>query len=316
MPQITTETIDQKSFYKHFKFGIELEMETRLNPMLDSLLNNKFPRPTNLKFISDGSLRQTNPNGFLTELISKNPIKSQEQEKEFFTDMKEVLPTFKSASGEDIFSLYNTSASTHFHFSFQKKSDDILWIFDCIEFEQFFFKKYMTTFKSEKFLDRINSKFCKAPSLRSADGMEKTPHKIRQDLNKIDLSEYSNEERKTEGRYRWLNMKSVADGTGAEIRVFPFLQTYSGVAITTKFMQDLIMEYYLKPSTKEKLKLIEIYEKHIKTKQIKISKLNNLKKIIYTVLNNTSTPSGEVRMLLAKWVQKQPSLVIKNELSF
>lgn len=305
------------NFYKHFKFGIEIEMEVPSDRAraMDNI-EGQTSTETLLKFVHDGSLHQTKPDTILTELISKRPIKTMLEQQKFFSQLKETLPEFDSSTGEKIFSYYNTTASTHFHWSFQELPDSMLWIFDCIEFEKFFIRKYLTTFKSEKFLQRIGNRFCATPYIKNDSKTELKATKVIQDLNKISIRDYADEENKADGRYRWLNMKSVLEGTGAEIRLFPFLQTYAGVEKTTEFMQNTLLEYYLLPSTQQKLKLIEIYEAHIKTNQLKVHKLNDLKKMVYDLLSGREHPSGEVRMLFAKWVMKQPSLITKQEIAY
>ncbi len=304
------EPFSKEEFYKHFKFGMEFEMETtpeahtNIGSMSYSMLN----------FINDGSIKCTKRNTLAIELISRNPIKTAIEETQFFEEMERVVGSFKSESDEDIFAYRNPSCGTHFHWSFKGKDDKFLYIFDCIDFEKFFFTKYMDTFKSEKFLSRINTKYCMARNLKSAEGNNTKPHKIKADLNRLSLIDFQHE---TNGeRYRWLNMKSVQEGTGAEVRVFPFLQTYAGAKQTTKFMQEVIYEYYMLPKTQEKLELIEIYEKYIQNEEFKINKLSELKKIVYSVITQYHQSyglSGEAKMFLASWVLKQPSLIKKEK---
>lgn len=318
MEKITTaisSKINELDFYKHFRFGMEYEME------ISNLTELDLNKPTLLKFIHDGSIQQTKKDTTCIELITAMPLASQKQENQFFSDMKTVLPNFKSKNGEDIFSYYNTSAGTHYHFSFKNHDDSILSIFDCIDFEKFFFNKYMEEFKSEKFLSRINTNYCKTNNLKSAEGMNTQPYKIKRDLNKLNLVSY---QQSYEGRYRWLNMQSVREGTGAEIRLFPFLQTHEGVAKVTNFMKSLLMEYYFLPSTQEKIKLIEIYNNNVVNNNFKINKLNDLKRIVYDTimlqyLNSNSENrhiTGEIQMLFAKWIIKQPSLIPKAEKAY
>lgn len=304
------EPFSKAEFYKHFKFGIEFEMETTRQAR-----SNAGNMGYNMiAFINDGSIKQTKENSFCTELISSHPITKEEEETQFFEEMERVIGSFKSESDEDIFAYRNPSCGTHFHWSFKEKEDKFLYIFDCIDFEKFFFTKYMDTFKSEKFLSRINTKYCQARNLKSAEGNNTKPHKIKGDLNKLSLIDFQHE---TNGeRYRWLNMKSVQEGTGAEVRVFPFLQTYAGAKQTTKFMQEVIYEYYMLPKTQEKLELIEIYEKYIQNEEFKIHKLSELKRIVYSVITQYHQSyglSGEAKMFLASWVLKQPSLIKKEK---
>lgn len=300
-----------KTFYEIFKMGIEIELEVP-EDRIEKYKNMSNEEIQNVEIVNDGSLNRTKNDTTCKELRCRIPIRTEEKEKEFFTKMKEILPEFKSTNGEDIFAHYNKSCGTHYHFSFKNRSDEFLYIYDCIDFEKFFYSEYMKEFKSEKFLSRINTNYCKNTALRSAKGEETKPRQILNDLQKIGIMEYEQESKEASGRYRWLNMVSVVEGTGVEIRIFPFLQTYSGVEKVTEFFKRVVIDYYNKPSTQEKLALLEIYEKQIKINEFKIHKLNTIKRMIYNATTegrNKNQYTGELRMLLVKWIQKQPSLI-------
>jgi len=303
----------KNKFYDIFRLGIELEMEIPEESYRKAMDNNDLSYDaTILKFVTDGSLRTTRDNTQVTELITRRPMEKKQDEEDFISQMKHVLGEFDSSTKQKIFSHYNKTASTHFHWSLKNESEDMLWIFDCIDFEKFFFKKYLKTFKSEKFIDRLSNKYCKVPYI----GTETKDYRMKyaiENLNKITIKKYQEEREICTGRYRWLNMQSVEEHTGAEIRIFPFLQTYDGVKLIIKFMQELLIEYYELPETKEKIELMKIYNESIKEYGIKDKNLNKMKRMIYEyITQSTGRYSGEICLMLGSWAKKQPSILIKN----
>mgnify|MGYP001199794643 CR=1 FL=1 len=301
-------TIKEKSqFYDTFKMGIEIEMELPSGKELQDRLN--------LEWIGDGSIQQKN-NGRCIELINHKPFKSLAEEDAFMAEMRVQLGDFRSSNGERIFAYKNNTAGTHIHFSFKDKADDCLWIFDTIDFQQDFFNAYMSRFQSTKFLERINQQYCKAPFLYSAKGAQTVPKEVREDLRKLNLPNYVDEKQRIGGngsRYRWLNMEALEKDSGVELRIFPHIQTYSGVKAVMDFTREIINKHYWKASTQEKLKLIEFYNSKIRNKPIKSEKLQDLKKLAWDALKigerNKDDLSGEIRLLISKWVMKQPTLI-------
>ena len=80
--------------------------------------------------------------------------------------------------------------------------------------------------------------------------------------------------------------------------------------------KNTINNFYWLPATQNKVKLMEFYEENIKETRIKTELLSELKEIAYETLNIENEKhnlSGELRILLAKWIIKQPSLINNNE---
>jgi len=315
----------EKTFYDIFKFGMEFEMETP-NTNCDAIESNQnSPQDALILFVHDGSISRKKSDTTTVELISRIPLKTQEEENTFFAEMKTALPDFKSSNGVDIFAHENKSAGTHFHWSFKDAPDEDLWVFDTMAFEKFFFTAYMNEFRSQKFMERINSNYCKAPMLTSAIGIGTRRSDILKNISEFDMDKYIHEY-SVVGRYRWLNMKSIVENTGAEIRVFPFIQTHKGAKQVAEFFKKTILEFYLKEETQQTLKLIHFYNAKIAQQEIIYSKLNSQKKMIYALLRTMidrpiengqvgggGVPDnlicGEFRILMAKWVKKQPGLI-------
>jgi hypothetical protein len=306
------ETVKKANFYDEFQIGIELEMEI---PRAENQCQNT-PR---LEWKGDGSLRETKDGSRVIELVSRKPWKTQDDENKFIEEMKLQAKEFKSKQNEDIYAYRNTSCGTHYHFSFKNKPAELLWVFDSIEFERDFFNAYMKEFKSEKFLERINAKYCRAPFLYSAAGPATKPNEIKKDLKNLGIVSFSDEkERTTDGtRYRWLNMEALRNNTGIEIRVFPHIQTYNGIKKVNNFVKKVVLDYFSKPSTQAKIQLLQHYEENIKNSRIKEDRLSELKLIAYQALRvnerNKKDLSGEIRILLAKWTIQQPTLINSKE---
>lgn len=318
-------------FYDIFRFGPEFEMEVpdRRTQDVPERTENETPLEermrelhsyayrnietrfgSKLHFIPDGSLRSTEADTECIELIASSPFESQAEEDAFIETMQKVIPTFKSKSGEDIFAYYNTTASTHFHWSFKQLGDRLLYVYDTRRFEKFFFERYLQTFKSEKFLARINYEYCRAPQLKSAAGPDTKPKEILRDIREHSTMDFMNE-RAIVGRRRWLNPQSVDEGTGMEIRIFPFLQTYDGVKQTMKFMKDVLLDYYLLPETQVEINLLNVFTNYIsqndqsKIRRRIVSKIKNeWKQIAFDVITSSENPSGEARIRIGQLIQE------------
>jgi len=300
------QTKQQAEFYDTFQMGIELEMEIPDN--------REISTNTILEFKTDGSLQRKNDNSSCIELINKKIFQSKNDETTFIKEMKRQLADFRSSNGEQIFAYKNNSCGTHIHFSFKNMKPEMLWVFDTIDFEQDFFNAYMSRFQSEKFLNRIDHGYCRAPFLYAAQSKGEVKS-IRNDLNKITLPDFVEEKNKISNgsRYRWLNMESLDKGFGLELRVFPHIQTYGGIETILEFTREVINKHYWKKATQERLRFIEFYTNKVKSKSIKSEKLKDLKKLAWDALRisdrSKSDLSGEIRILLAKWIMKQPTLI-------
>lgn len=304
----------KKDFYETFNLGIEIEMET--NAPKNDEESRRMSNTDLLKFKSDGSLKTTRGDTITIELISKIPWKKDETEQKFIEEMKAALPEFESTEKVPIFAYQNKTAGTHYHFSFKKHKDETLWIFDTKDFQKFFFKRYITTFKSRKFLDRIKNRYCHAPSLDPAFAKSSD---IKDNLKNISVSTFNDEYSKMSSgrRYRWLNTECIAQGTGIELRIFPHIQTYIGLAKLNEFVKQTLLDYYWKPQTQERLKLLQFYNKKVAQTGIEYTKLNDFKRLIWDALNleqyDPALRTGEIRLILADWCQKQPALICAND---
>lgn len=296
-------------FYETFQIAMELEMEI---PNTIELNNTDL-----IEFKQDGSLRREHPEGNTTliEAVNRGTVKTIDGEQKYIESLKSALGSFKSSAGDDIYAYRNRSCGTHIHFSFKNQSDNLLWLFDTLDFERDFFHAYMKKFKSDKFMERINSRYCRAPFLFSASGEAAAKSElVRADLKNMSILHFSDEKDRIEGsRYRWLNMEALQRRTGIELRLFPHLQTYAGVHQVLNFTKEVVNNYYWKPATQQKLALLKLYNLNNAASNINKNKLNELKRMVYDVLRveekQVNELSGEVRILLAKWIQQQPALI-------
>lgn len=188
----------------------------------------------------------------------------------------------------------------------------MLYVYDTRRFEKFFFERYLATFKSEKFLARLDYQYCRAPQLKSAAGPETKPREIMRDIKEHTSIAYMSE-RTTVGRRRWLNTQSIDENTGMEVRIFPFLQTYAGVEQTIRFMKNVILDYYLLEETQAELKLMQIYIDYMTNSnrdslRAKImSRLKNeWKQIAFDIISNNvgQAASGEAQLKIAQLIKE------------
>lgn len=298
-----------KPFYDTFQLGVEVEAEIKRQPALET-------REAHITFQNDPSLRGTKEDGYCIEMISKL-LKSEAMQKAYEDAIDSLEPVEIPGTTKKVFAYANSSAATHIHFSFKNIDNDMLWIFDTLDFERFFFTKYISTFKSKKFLNRINSRYCESPFLMSAqEGSKKEADKIRKDLAEINIGQFAAEKsRINERRYRWLNTYALDNDTGFELRIFPHVQTVKGLKVTIEFAKKVINEFFWKKETQMKLSLMKIYKERVENSEFKEDKLNDIKKLIYNALEVPESEeerrvmSGEIRLILARWVKQQPSLV-------
>ena len=305
----------EKTFYDIFNIGMEIEMETK-RIALQEATNSPY-----IKVDSDGSLRPQHQ-GLLLEITNKNIIKSDEEEKLFINGMKEHFKEWESTEKVPIFAHQNPTCGTHIHFSFKKLKEPMLYVFDTLAFEKFFFIQYAKTFNSQKFLSRLHSEYCQLPWFKDEQNDEKSTNvnEIRDFLDKTTIIHFNEEKSKlSQERYRWLNTLSIKNNTGLEIRIFPHLQTYTGIQQVFDFCKKTILHFYLKPETQQRFLLLKAYETRFKDKKINYKELNELKKIAFSLLKlnrigtNQFEPTGEVRILIANWFQQQPSLIRFNK---
>lgn len=316
----TKKDVVKPDFYDIFQFGPEFEMEIPYNGT--SIRENR--NVDLLTFISDSSIERKNTDSETCELIAERPIRTKTEEAKFLATMQVLLPNFKSASGEEVFAHFNVSAGTHFHWSFKDQPDSLLFVYDTIEFQKYFFMRYLETFKSEKFLSRIKYPYCLAPNLAGQEGKPASPNEVKKSLRDLSVVPFISEYQ-VAGRRRWLNTQSIQEKTGLEIRLFPFLQTHAGVKQTWDFMKDVILDFYLKPETQLKIQLLKAFDElqmapgrsaedrpKILSK-IDYKKLSPGRQILYDALTTGyGIISGESRLIIGEWIKNNPKLVTKE----
>lgn len=306
-------------FYDIFQFGPEFEMEIPYN----GTSKRDNINVDLVTFIGDSSIERKHPDSETCELIAHRPIRTKEEEEKFLVRMQAFLPNFTSASGEEVFAHFNKSAGTHFHWSFKNMPDSLLFVYDTIEFQKYFFMRYLETFKSEKFLSRIKYRYCLAPNLAGQEGKPASSHEVKKSLRDLSVIPFISEYQIT-GRRRWLNTQSIQEKTGIEIRLFPFLQTHAGVKQTWDFMKDVILDFYLKPETQLRIELLKAFdqlgittdasEDRVKMQsKIAYKKLSVGRQILYDALTTGyGIISGESRLIIGEWIKNNPKLVTKD----
>lgn len=273
-------------FYKTFKIGIEIEGEFFKKPSLNYW-----------EVGSDNSIVLKNSNNFANELRSI-VISNEKEEEVVFKDLSN-LKEEKTSFGKKIFSVKNNSCGTHIHFSFQsEKNDNDLYIFDTIEFERYFMKRYNSFFKNTKFVKRIFNEYCKPFS-----DLEKGERQYR----------VLNIEKKKANRdkYVWLNSRTIHDGTGFEIRIFPHVQTVVGIKQIVEFTKSILLSYFNLKKTQQDLEYIRLYFKNYNSR-LNYDKLSINKRIIYdsmpTMSRNNCT-SGDAMIIMGKWMKQSPKIM-------
>ena len=256
---------DKIKFYDVFRIGLELEGEFINEP-------NEEGYQEFFRVASDGSLDHQGyeERGHLMELEG-SIIEEETQQKRFINFFKKLEVPVGEDGRYKQFALNNNTAGTHLHFSFKRGYIEKILngvdtqekfgvssmtmykyyhlIFDGVDFERYFFRRYFNCFKLSKFWDRLGNNYCK-------------PFSDRETNRKADIRDFNlyNIERKKGGRrdkYQWLNTLSLANGEGVEIRIFPYLVTAGGIEDVIEFSKDVLKGFLVQKATKRKIRLIE-----------------------------------------------------------
>lgn len=262
------------NFYDVFQIGLEIEGSFLTR---SGVTREKFTH-SGQDVASDGSINSVLQGGENYEIRSQ-VIENEGSETKFLTLLESISKDYEK---EKIFAYQNKSCGTHIHFSLRGKSEhdqNALRVFDSVDFERFFFDKYLRSFKLKKFTERLrNNRYCRLfikdldPTVsRSADN------------SNYGLAEVETEKGERD-RYYWLNTESLMQGKGMEIRIFPYLQTASGTKAVIDFTKQVLMEYWNKPSVRRRAELIDKYYAELAGRRIAVEKLNAYEKVLYKVL--------------------------------
>lgn len=282
----------KKEFFKDFQIGVEVEGEYFLNRIDVEGESNGYFSEEEETLKGDGSLSGGN-GGHTMELVTPI-IRSFTEEKEFIDALTAISVPVKDYG--KVFAYHNTTAGTHIHLdfsddfrkNFEKKfgmeyDDDFLRLFDSVEFEKLFFRRYFETFRLKKFWDRLQNTYCKSFLTATDDRI-------------VDDSWSVIERQKAgSGRYKWLNYECLGEGEGIEFRIFPHLQTAKGMTKVISFTQRVLMEYLAKHGTKENFAIIRDF---YRTKPFDYLKLSDRDRVIYeafridNILRYTSSGSS------------------------
>lgn len=245
-------------FYREYQIGIEIEGEFHRSPgEIESNTDGYFNEGN---IVHDGSI-YPQKGGYIYE-INSPLIDTVGQEENFLTNM--ALIAKERGNERSPFSSRNNTAGTHVHFDvnryyvadFLKKYDlpvtenitasQYLRFLDSMEFEKFFFREYFRYFKMKKFWGRLSNNYCRA-FLKKVG------------LVSVDESTRADEVeslKQQQGKYKWLNFKSLDRRMGIEFRIFPYLTTARGIKNVIEFTQWVVMSYMEKYATHDKLMVI------------------------------------------------------------
>lgn len=307
MKNLLTKDKALQGFYNTFQVGLELEGSFLCDrDELDETL-------ATMEIAEDGSVHSVAEGGEEWELRS-DIIKTEEDEKRFLEDLKHIS---KESNGDSIFAYKNRTAGTHVHIDFTEqakragKFESIsLLAFDSLEFERYFFKEYFKRFKSGKFADRLHNSYCKT-FLRDVANE-------REDSNSSVLSSVEGVKAGRE-RYHWLNTVCLSNNKGIELRIFPYLQTVDGVKQVLDFTKYVIANYWEKPKTKRRARLIEEYFQRVSDCRINYKKLNEYEKILLQALQidrNPRNQSSDSIEFIMDLHAKKPTAFETNDINF
>lgn len=282
----------KKQFFNDFQIGVEVEGEFFLSRGSVERGSAEYFSDSEGTLKGDGSLSSSH-GGNTMELVTPI-IRSFTDEKEFVDALTAISVPVKG-NGK-VFAYANPTAGTHIHVdfsdafreSFEKKygfeyDDNMLRLFDSVEFEKLFFRRYFETFRLRKFWDRLQNTYCKSFLTATDDRI-------------VDDSWSVIERQKAgSGRYKWLNYECLEEGEGIEFRIFPHLQTAKGMTKVISFTQRVLMEYLAKHGTKENFATIRDF---YRTKPFDYLKLSDKDRVIYeafridNILRYTSSGSS------------------------
>lgn len=304
---------DIPGFYDIFKIGIEIEGEFYYER--ESIEDKLF----HLRCSEDGSLNATKFDEENLAELKSGVIQSANEEESIYRDLSRLIPREKN-----IFAVQNTSCGTHIHFSFKSGhgfTDDDLYVFDTKDFEVYFFKKYMQYFTRKKFFDRIGGTHFAKQTLWFSPAKNAKAQKlgkkmiVKKNQNGVHTIATTIKTKKESTRYFWFNTCAILNGYGAEIRVYPHMQSVNGVKEVIDFTKYVLFSYFKMKKTERILSQIRHY-KNLKGKYcIDFDKLNEFEQIVasemglskYIENKNESRypsyseiPRGDVRLLIGK----------------
>ena len=296
------------SFFDVFKIGIELEGEFKRNPI--NYLNN-------WEVDCDSSINNQN-DGYDNELRT-GIIKTEEKERIYLEDLRSLIQD----ADNKYFAYNNPSCGTHIHFSFNDSyilEDKDLYVFDTMDFEKYFFSRYFSRFKLNKFVQRVHNHYA-SPTLWFR--LANTPSKriISNQGSKVYTAENSIKRKHEKGKHLWLTMYGVHSGMGAELRIFPHIQSVAGLKAVLGFTKKVLLSYLAMKKTQNRLKELKTYREEICKCVIIPSKLNEFEKIVLARLraNGGSLTDeyacGDVRLMLASLYKKRRKAFVRRESS-
>jgi hypothetical protein len=250
--------VSKDDFFSLFQIGLEIEGEFYYNAGEISYKSGSYFNSGNI--VPDASVYPQDGTGNTFELNSPI-IQSLTEETIFISALNNI--THKRFGG---FASKNNTAGTHIHLDFRPTStlaytlsakgfhpeseilnQELLRVFNSVEFEKFFFNRYFEEFKTKKFYVRPGNSYCKA-FLKRFGFLSMAQDMVPEEIEM---------EKARAGKYKWLNFKSLERGMGIEFRIFPYLTTVAGVKQVIDFTQSVVMEYFQDVVTADDLYAIE-----------------------------------------------------------
>lgn len=284
----------KKRFYELFQIGIEIEGEFFQDEHRMESVTSRYFDSNNGTIKNDGSLSRKRDGGNMLELNSPI-IKTEEDEEEFLLAMKQISTVKKRASGPlDVFAWANETAGTHFHVDWNKKgiqkyikehgvdtgyrvgTSQYLRIFDSVEFEQYFFKRYFESFHLKKFWTRLSNNYCQSflTPKKTEDGVDATS------LTEVEQKKYER------GKYAWLNLQCLSSNMGIEFRIFPYVTSVQGVKELISFVQSVMLEYLENEVPDDAFLLVrDYYHRERSGNRLNIELMSDEEKKLYLSMN-------------------------------
>ncbi|HLN19364.1 MAG TPA: hypothetical protein VK255_04330 [Patescibacteria group bacterium] len=352
----------KSKFYEHFRMGVELEGEffykldnnparlTQHNNYIEACRNCTSEDRVNIGCIdrgdmhsvcplvkklvdtarvmrlwevgTDGSIRQKHKGSRMYEIRTKI-IDNEEKEKGIIEEMGTIC------NKKGAFAYMNDTAGTHIHISTKENeakgfNDYALFIFDTTEFEKFFLKRYIATFRSNKYYDRLENNYClisKRVRRKNCEPDKKDIPKARK-FNVTFLQKLNKQQ--NSGRYYWLNTVCLREGQGIEIRLFPYITTPKGLQKVIDFTQNTFIDYFLMKKTQADLKILTDFQVGARLKRFRPNALSPLNELVRSALGinhlrnfwflrpESTYPTGDIQLIMANWYKENPKILIQS----
>jgi len=263
------------SFYDVFQIGIELEGEFKNNP------ENGLLDMWNIGI--DNTIEEQHK-GYCNELRT-GVIASEREEWDYLNDLQGLL---KDCSNQN-FAYKNSTAGTHIHFSFRNKSgleDEDLFVFDTLDFEKYFFKRYFSRFTRKKFLNRVRHKYCRATLWFNMRQMPSKRIVSKSGSGIFNIEETVKVKVGSDNKYLWITMYGIQDNKGAEIRIYPHIQSVAGLKAVLNFTKNILISYLFLKKTQKRLKELALFHDEVINHELNPDKLNEFEKIALSRLKN------------------------------